>query len=116
MEKMKNHLSRGTEPFPGGQNFTEQPNSGHAPADDILIARSRQGDMAAYGLLVQRYQHRLFNTVLRMVGHHDDALELTQEAFVRAMKGLKKFRRTAGFYTWLFRIAVNLCIVDLLTG
>ena len=45
-----------------------------------------------------------------MVGNHDDALELSQEAFVRAMKGLKNFRGQSGFYTWLFRIGMNLAI------
>lgn len=78
--------------------------------DELLISRCRSGDMTAFGALVEKYQHRLFNAVLRMVYNFDDAQELTQEAFVRALKGLKKFRGQAGFYTWLFRIGFNLCI------
>jgi len=78
--------------------------------DELLISRCHSGDMTAFGSLVEKYQHRLFNAVLRMVNNFDDAQELTQEAFVRALKGLKKFRGQAGFYTWLFRIGFNLCI------
>ena len=78
--------------------------------DELLISRCRSGDMTAFGALAEKYQHRLFNVVLRMVYNFDDAQELTQETFVRALKGLKKFRGQAGFYTWLFRIGFNLCI------
>jgi len=78
--------------------------------DALLISRCRSGDMKAFGTLVEKYQDRLFNAVHRMVYNVDDAQELTQEAFVRALKGLKKFREQAGFYTWLFRIGFNLCI------
>jgi RNA polymerase sigma-70 factor (ECF subfamily) len=66
--------------------------------------------MDAFGRLVETYQNRLFNAVLRMVGSHDDAQELTQEAFCRALRGIRKFRGSSGFYTWLFRIGMNLCI------
>ena len=81
-------------------------------ADDeqMLIGRSRQGDMDAFGRLIEKYQDRLFNAVLRIVANRDDAMELTQEAFVRALKGIKKFKGQAAFYTWLFRIGVNLAI------
>ena len=78
--------------------------------DEALIARCRMGNMVAFGQLIERYQDRLFNAVSRMVGNHDDALEITQETFYRAMKGLKKFRGSAGFFTWLYRIGMNLCI------
>lgn len=78
--------------------------------DDALIGQCRGGNLVAFGKLIEKYQDRLFNTVFRMVGNHDDALEITQEAFYKAMKGLRKFRGKAGFYTWLYRIAMNLCI------
>ena len=109
---MKNSLNCGTEQLLDGQNDIDRPQAGsdETLADDILLNRLQRGDMDAFGLLVRRYQDRLFNTVLRMVGNYDDALDLTQETFVRALKGAKKFRRAAGFYTWLFRIGVNLCI------
>ncbi len=78
--------------------------------EELQISRCRSGDMTAFGSLVEKYQDRLFNAVVRMVYNVDDAQELTQEAFVRALKGLKSFRGQAGFYTWLFRIGFNLCI------
>jgi len=56
---------------------------------------------------VRRYQDRIFNTVYRMVGRHEDAQDIVQETFVRAYEGLGKFQSNASFYTWLYRIAVN---------
>jgi RNA polymerase sigma-70 factor (ECF subfamily) len=60
--------------------------------------------------LVRRYQDRLYVTVLRMVNHPDDAADLVQETFVRAMQGVAHFAGKSTLYTWLFRIAVNLAI------
>ena len=78
--------------------------------DEQLILRCRKDDsMAAFGLLVEKYQNRLFNTIYRMVGNYDDALEITQEAFCKALRSLSRFRGGSVFYTWLFRIAMNLC-------
>jgi RNA polymerase sigma-70 factor (ECF subfamily) len=64
----------------------------------------------AFGQLVVLYQDRLYNAVLRLVGDRDDAAELTQEAFARALANLDSFRGDARPYTWLFRIALNLGI------
>ena len=86
-----------------------QPDRGET-SEELLISRCRAGNMVAFGELIEKYQDRLFNATFRMVGNYDDAEELTQEAFVRALKGLKRFRGNAKFYTWLFRIAINLCI------
>lgn len=66
--------------------------------------------MSAFGTLIGRYEHRFFNALLRMVGNYDDAQELAQESFVRAMQGLKRFRGNSAFYTWLYRIGFNLAI------
>ena len=81
-----------------------------ARADDDrdLILHCRQGDMRAFSLLVEKYQDRLFNATYRLCGNYQDACELTQEAFLRALRGLAGFRQEAKFYTWLFRIALNL--------
>ena len=79
--------------------------------DEQIILRCRKDDsMAAFGLLVDKYQDRVFNAALRMVGNHDDALDLTQEAFCRALRSLSRFRGGSVFYTWMFRITMNLCI------
>ena len=93
-----------------GQNNSNDIFPVEADDDQTLISRSRQGDMDAFGRLIEKYQDRLFNAVFRIAANRDDAMELTQEAFVRALKGLQKFKAQATFYTWLFRIGVNLAI------
>ena len=66
--------------------------------------------MRAFGLLVAKYQDRIFNMVLRMCPQRAVAEELTQEAFLKALERLGQFRGQSKFYTWLFRIAANLAI------
>jgi RNA polymerase sigma-70 factor (ECF subfamily) len=111
MKNPKNSYSDGTSRYAERQTDRACQNiCDGGSEDDVLIKRCRTGNMAAFEQLVLKYQDRLFNAVFRMVGDYDDAMELTQEAFYRAMKGLKKFRGNAGFYTWLFRIGMNLCI------
>ena len=79
-------------------------------ADEVLIARAQRGQMQAFGQLVVKYQDKLYNTALRLTGNQADALDLTQEAFSKAIENLSKFQGRSGFYTWLFRIAVNLAM------
>lgn len=103
--------SLGTAALETGQKGCMDDNlQAEATSDEVLLARSRAGQMAAFGQLVERYQHRLYNAVLRMVANADDAQEITQDAFVRALQGLRQFRGSSGFYTWLFRIGMNLSI------
>lgn len=77
---------------------------------DALIRLARSGDSGAYGELVERYRERIYNAVYRITGHHEDAKDLTQDAFVQALVSLDSFRGQSSFYTWLFRIAVNLAL------
>ena len=84
--------------------------AGLAFEDAALLERCRRGEMAAFGSLVTKYQDRVFNAILRMCGNRDDAEELCQETFVRALEKLGSFRQASGLYTWLFRIAMNLTI------
>lgn len=80
-------------------------------ADDAeLVAQVKRGETQAYGELVRRYQDRVFNTCWRICGHLEDARDLTQEAFLKAYEGLPNFRGESGFYTWVFRVAVNLAL------
>jgi RNA polymerase sigma-70 factor (ECF subfamily) len=65
---------------------------------------------------VRKYQDRLFNTCWRICGHLEDARDLTQEAFLKAFENLDRFQRKSGFYTWLFRVAVNLALSHRRTG
>jgi RNA polymerase sigma-70 factor (ECF subfamily) len=78
--------------------------------DAELVARSKAGDTEAFGELVRRYQKPVFRIVLRMVKSPDDADDLTQDAFVRAHRGLKTFKEEYDFHPWLYRIAVNQAI------
>jgi len=78
-----------------------------------LLRRAQTGDRAAFGQIVVLFQDRLYNSVLRLVGDPEEARELTQEAFTRALMKVESFRGEAQPYTWLFRIAVNLSISQL---
>ncbi len=77
--------------------------------DDLsLVEACRGGQTEAFGVLVRRYQDRLYPTVLRLVGSSEDAEDVLQDAFVRAFERLDQFHGDSSFYTWLYRIAVNL--------
>jgi RNA polymerase sigma-70 factor (ECF subfamily) len=78
-----------------------------------LMLRSQRGDRGAYGQVIQAYQDRLYNAVLRIVGDRDEARDLTQEAFTKGLEKIDSFRGEAHPYTWLFRIATNLTISQL---
>ena len=75
-----------------------------------LMRQAQSGDRISFGQIVTLYQDRLYNAILRLVGDVDEARELTQEAFTRALVKLDDFRGDSQPYTWLFRIAVNLSI------
>jgi RNA polymerase sigma-70 factor (ECF subfamily) len=72
-----------------------------------LISESLGGRSAAFGELVSRYQDRLFNAVVRIVDHPEDARDIVQDAFINAYQSLASFKGDAEFYTWLYRIAFN---------
>jgi RNA polymerase sigma-70 factor (ECF subfamily) len=80
-------------------------------ADDrVLVERCKTGDEAAFKELVLRYQKKVYMIVYSMINNHQDSLEKTQEVFLRVHKHIHHFEGTASFYTWIYRIAVNLCI------
>ena len=76
--------------------------------DAILVRQSQHGDSGAMGRLITKYQDRIYNAILKICGNRDDASELTQETFVKFIEKVKTFEGKSAFYTWLFRIAVNL--------
>lgn len=81
-----------------------------ASEETELLDRCRSGELAAYDGLVLAFQDRVFNLCWRMCGSRTDAEDFTQDAFVKAFESLGRFDGRARFYTWLFRIAVNLVI------
>ena len=80
---------------------------GNIEADRALVERVKKGDKAAFDLLVVKYQSRIINLVMRFVRNQADAMDVTQEAFIKAYRALPNFRGDSAFYTWLYRIAVN---------
>ena len=75
--------------------------------DQLLVERVQAGEKAAFDLLVRKYQVRVNHLVSRFVRDSGDAEDVVQEAFIRAYRAIGKFRGESGFYTWLYRIAVN---------
>ncbi|HEY6839037.1 MAG TPA: sigma-70 family RNA polymerase sigma factor [Geobacteraceae bacterium] len=81
----------------------------HIPDDDgELVLAARTGDLAAFELIVRKYQGRMLNVAFRITGVYEDACEVVQDAFVAAHRGLKDFRGESRFSTWLTAITANL--------
>jgi RNA polymerase sigma-70 factor, ECF subfamily len=78
--------------------------------DAVLVQKWQKGDTAAIEKLVCKYQGRIYNTILKICSNSDDAAELTQDTFVKVLENIDKFESRSGFYTWAFRIAVNLTL------
>jgi RNA polymerase sigma-70 factor (ECF subfamily) len=75
--------------------------------DKELVKRVQKGDKGAFDLLVLKYEHKIVNLVMRYVRDPEQALDISQEAFIKAYRALPRFRGESAFYTWLYRIAVN---------
>lgn len=75
--------------------------------DNVLVERTQQGDQAAFGLLVEKYQHRLAKLVSRYIYDSSEVEDVCQEALIKAYRAIGNFRGESAFYTWLYRIAVN---------
>jgi RNA polymerase sigma-70 factor (ECF subfamily) len=78
-----------------------------ADADALLVERAKRGEVAAFEMLVVKYQRRIERLVSRMVRDVDLVPDIAQETFIRAYRALPQFRGESAFYTWLYRIAVN---------
>lgn len=78
--------------------------------DKAIVERVLAGDEEAFGILVERYQDRIYSAVHNYVSNPDDAVDITQDAFVKAYTKLRSFDSGSAFYTWLYRIAVNTAI------
>ena len=82
-----------------------------ARAEDVgLIDRALKGEGSAFESLFEKYREKVYRVVYGYIHDKDDALDVTQEAFIKAFKNLPGFERESGFYTWLTRIAINLAI------
>jgi RNA polymerase sigma-70 factor (ECF subfamily) len=80
---------------------------GSGASDLALIKRVQQGDRSAFDLLVVKYQHKILKLIMRYVRDSSEALDVAQEAFLKAYRAAPSFRGDSAFYTWLYRIAIN---------
>jgi RNA polymerase sigma-70 factor (ECF subfamily) len=76
-------------------------------ADQLLVERVQAGDKTAFDLLVKKYQHKIIGLISRYIYDHHEAMDVAQEAFIKAYRALPNFRGDSAFYTWLYRIAIN---------
>ncbi|MCC6202421.1 MAG: RNA polymerase sigma factor RpoE [Gammaproteobacteria bacterium] len=76
-------------------------------ADQTLVERVQQGDKRAFDLLVLKYQHRIIKLIMRYVRDPSEAMDVAQDAFIKAYRALPSFRGDSAFYTWMYRIAIN---------
>lgn len=86
---------------------TERARMSEAQVDQLLVERVQKGDNHAFDLLINKYQHRIVSLVSRYVSDHAEALDVSQEAFIKAYRAIGNFRGDSAFYTWLYRIAIN---------
>ncbi len=88
-----------------------QPDTANINISDLaLIQQCQAGDSAALERLIIKYKDRLYNVILRICPNPQDAAELTQDSFVKIIENLHRFQARSSFYTWAFRIAVNLTL------
>jgi RNA polymerase sigma-70 factor, ECF subfamily len=92
---------------------TEKSGARSVDVDALLVDRAAGGDRDAFDELVRRYQARIFNLARALTANGAEAEDLAQEAFVRAFRGIRRFRGDSSFRTWLYRIAVNVIYTHL---
>jgi len=80
---------------------------GNKADDQLLVERAQKGDKRAFDLLVLKYQHKIAKLIMRYVRDPAEALDVSQEAFIKTYRALPNFRGDSAFYTWLYRIAIN---------
>ena len=90
---------------------TQQDNS--AVGDDKLVRRAQRGDMVAFEELVLRHRDKIYARAFSMMRNEDDAVDLSQEAWVKGWQRLKQFQGESSFVTWMTRIVINLCLDQL---
>lgn len=78
--------------------------------EKILLEKARKGDVDAFGMLIKEHEKKAFNIAYRFLKNPEDAQDITQEAFLRAFRSIKKFKGNSSFSTWLYRIINNTCI------
>lgn len=75
--------------------------------DELLVFSAKNGDLKAYEMLIERYQHKVYNLTAKMVKDEEDARDLAQETFIQIYQNLPRFRGDSSFGTWVYRVASN---------
>lgn len=96
--------------FPGVTEFPMETSRPAESGDEELVVRAQDGQREAFEALVERYKERAYRIAFGFTHDREEAKDLSQEAFLRAFTHLKGFDLRAGFYTWFYRILVNLCL------
>jgi len=78
--------------------------------DDALVRQCLAGDTSAFDVLVERHRRQVYQVCYRFVNNHEDASDLAQDAFLRAYRALHTFKGNSAFSTWLYRVAINVCL------
>ena len=100
-------MSDSTRATQSGQAGGKEGTVSEAQVDQLLVERVQAGDKRAFDLLINKYQHRIVSLISRYVSDPAEALDVAQEAFIKAYRAIAKFRGDSAFYTWLYRIAIN---------
>jgi RNA polymerase sigma-70 factor (ECF subfamily) len=98
------------QPLPSASKSEEPKDSSSSKGDHDLVRRVQAGDKAAFRALFDKYHRRAFAVAMGVVKNEDDALDAVQEAFVKVHKNIHKFQGSSSFYTWLYRIVMNVSI------
>ncbi len=101
--KQDARVDSNSDPTPGSDPSSE-------PTDLEAVTRASQGDHEAFRLLVERYQGRAFRLALRVMRDEEQAKDVVQEAFLKVYRSLDRFEGRSSFYTWFYRIVMNLCL------
>ncbi len=78
-----------------------------------LVQKCKNGDIRSFELLIESYQKKIFNIAFRMLGNQEDALDVTQEVFIKIYKSISSFKEESSLSTWIYRIATNVCLDEL---
>ena len=96
---------------PAAEHVADEASTDWSAADDqTLVAACLAGDRSAFDPIVDRYRRQVYNICFRFAGNHADASDLAQDTFIRAYRGLRGFKGQSALGTWLYRIAVNVCL------
>ncbi len=93
-----------------GVNTSIKERNPNSESDILVVEKVLAGDTDAFSALVHKYQNRVYSAVLNYVYAPDEALDITQETFVKAFTSIHRFNSSSSFYTWIYRIAINTAI------